>query len=35
MVMPLTVDQLRPSVAPLATKVSAPRMPLSGVNQRW
>ena len=34
MVMPLTVDQLRPSPAPLATKVSAPRTPLSGVSQR-
>jgi hypothetical protein len=30
-VMPVTVDQLRPSVAPLATKVSVPRVPLSGV----
>jgi hypothetical protein len=34
MVMPLRVDQLRLSPAPLATKVSAPTMPLSGVNQR-
>jgi hypothetical protein len=34
MVMPVTVDQLRPSVAPLAVKVSAPRTPLWGVNQR-
>jgi hypothetical protein len=34
MVMPLTVDQLRPSPAPLATKVSAPITPLSRVNQR-
>jgi hypothetical protein len=29
-VMPVTVDQLRLSVAPLATKVSVPRVPLSG-----
>ena len=27
--MPLTVDQLRPSVTPLAVKVSAPMTPLS------
>jgi len=30
MVMPLMVDQLRPSPAPLATKVLAPMTPLSG-----
>jgi hypothetical protein len=34
MVMPLTVDRLRALVVPLATKVSAPRVPRWGVNQR-
>jgi hypothetical protein len=33
MVMPLTVDQLWPSEAPLATKGSGPMTPLSGANQ--